>query len=72
MTSTLQKRSITIAGRRTSLALEPPFWKALERWAKVEDRSLASLIAEIDALRRRRRPEASLAAAVRLSLLTRA
>ncbi len=72
MPITLQKRSMTIAGRRTSLALAPPFWKAIERRAKVEDRSLASLIAEIDTLRRSREPEASLASAVRKSLVTRA
>ncbi len=45
----LKKRSITLAGHATSLALEPEFWAALEAMAAKEKISLAALIARIDA-----------------------
>ncbi len=47
----LQKRSVSLAGHRTSIALEPEFWAALERVAQARDLSLAALIAEVDAAR---------------------
>ena len=42
------KRSLTIAGHRTSLALEPEFWDALDRIAAERQISLANLVREID------------------------
>lgn len=45
----LRKRSFTIARHRTSVALEPEFWDALERMAAARGLSLAALVAEIDA-----------------------
>lgn len=45
----LEKRSFTIARHRTSIALEPEFWKALEGVAAARGLSLARLVAEIDA-----------------------
>ncbi|NWG54962.1 MAG: ribbon-helix-helix domain-containing protein [Hydrogenophilaceae bacterium] len=47
----LIKRSLSIAGHRTSLALEPEFWAALEEIAAREGVSLAALVARIDAAR---------------------
>jgi predicted DNA-binding ribbon-helix-helix protein len=47
----LQKRSLSLQGHRTSLALEPEFWAALERAAGARSVSLARLIGEIDAAR---------------------
>ena len=44
----LKKRSVTIAGHRTSVSLEQPFWAALQAIAEARGRSLASLIAEVD------------------------
>ncbi len=44
----LQKRSITLAGHSTSLALEAEFWAALEAMAIAESISLARLIGRID------------------------
>jgi predicted DNA-binding ribbon-helix-helix protein len=44
----LRKRSFSIAGHRTSVALEPEFWAALEGLAQKEQRSLAALVAEVD------------------------
>lgn len=66
---TLQKRSMRIAGHRTSLALEDDFWKALERIASASNVSLPVLIAAIDDKRAKDRPEASLASAVRVFVL---
>lgn len=65
----LQKRSMRIAGHRTSLALEPQFWAALEGIARERGASLPALIAGIDEARARDTPEASLASAVRVFIL---
>lgn len=45
----MEKRSITLSGHRTSIALEREFWEALELIAAERSLSLAALIAEIDA-----------------------
>lgn len=55
----LVKRSFTIAGHRTSIALEPEFWTALERLAATQKTSLAALVATLDAERPPGRPLAS-------------
>jgi predicted DNA-binding ribbon-helix-helix protein len=62
------KRSLTIAGHRTSLSLEAEFWDALNTAAKAEGKSLATLVGEIDAAR----GERNLSSAVRVWLLRRA
>ena len=62
------KRSLTIAGHRTSLSLEPEFWQALAETAKMENRSLASLVSEIDV----KRGERNLSSAIRVWLFSRA
>ena len=61
------KRSLTIAGHRTSLSLEPEFWSALNAAAKAENKSLAGLVGEIDGERGGR----NLSSAVRVWLLKR-
>lgn len=68
----LQKRSMRVAGHRTSLALELEFWTGLEELARREGKSLPVLIAAIDEERAVNRPEASLASAVRVHLYQRA
>jgi predicted DNA-binding ribbon-helix-helix protein len=45
------KRSFTIAGHRTSISLETPFWDALKAAAVAEHVPVARLIARIDATR---------------------
>lgn len=65
----LQKRSMRIAGHRTSLALEQEFWAGLEKIARARGLSLPVLIASIDQERAQRAPEASLASAVRVFVL---
>ena len=47
----MKKRSLTIAGHRTSIALEPEFWDGLEALAARRGMRLTALIEEIDATR---------------------
>ena len=47
----LNKRSFTLSGHRTSVALEREFWSVLEREAQREHMSLAAFVAGIDATR---------------------
>jgi predicted DNA-binding ribbon-helix-helix protein len=61
------KRSLTIARHRTSLSLEPEFWQALHDAAGAEGKTIAALVAEIDA----GRGERNLSSAVRVWLLKR-
>ena len=63
----MDKRSMTIAGHRTSVALEPEYWAALEAIAAERASSLSSLVAEIDGART---PERNLASAIRVAILT--
>jgi len=65
----LKKRSMRIAGHRTSLALEPEFWSGLERIARARAQTLPVLIASIDETRAKDAPDASLASAVRVFVL---
>lgn len=51
MGSGLLKRSVTIAGHRTSVSLEPVFWEALVEAACTDCKSLNGLVAEIDEAR---------------------
>ena len=59
------KRSLSIAGHRTSLSLEPEFWEALQRAALKRKTTLAAVVAEID----QARGERNLSSAVRVWLL---
>ena len=43
------KRSVAIAGHRTSVSLEAPFWEALKDVAQARGMSVQSLIGELDA-----------------------
>lgn len=64
--SGLKKRSLTLAGHSTSLALEPEFWAVLEAMAQARGQSLAAFIAEVDA----ERGERPLASACRVAAIT--
>jgi predicted DNA-binding ribbon-helix-helix protein len=63
----MEKRSFSIAGHRTSIALEPEFWTGLEAIAAERQLSLAGLIREIDETR----TTTNLSSAVRLAVLAR-
>jgi predicted DNA-binding ribbon-helix-helix protein len=64
----LEKRSISLSGHRTSIALEPEFWEALGEIAAREDLALARLIGRVDS---GRMPEQPLASALRVYVLRR-
>lgn len=55
----LLKRSIMLAGHRTSIALEEEFWRVLEDAARARTQTLPVLIAEIDGARPKERLLAS-------------
>ncbi len=61
------KRSIVIAGHRTSVSMEGAFWAALKRIAASDGLSLAGLVAQVDA----GRGEANLSSALRVYALER-
>jgi predicted DNA-binding ribbon-helix-helix protein len=62
----LERRSVSLSGHRTSLALEPAFWAALEAIAVARGLSLPALIASIDNMRS---PSDALASALRVFAL---
>lgn len=61
----MHKRSLTIAGHRTSIALEPEFWQALETLATHRAMRLTELIEDID----RTRETPNLSSALRVAVL---
>ncbi len=63
------KHSITLSGHRTSLSLEQPFWDELQRIAKIEQKTMAGLIGEIDRARIKQPHPPNLSSALRLYVL---
>ncbi len=66
MSGTIKKRSVEIAGHRTSLSLEEAFWRALKRIAAQDGVSINRLIERID-----RERAGNLSSAVRVYVLER-
>lgn len=66
------KRSVEIAGHKTSISLEPLFWDMLKAAAQGEALPLNALIARIDAERLDADAPPGLAGAIRLWLTARA
>jgi predicted DNA-binding ribbon-helix-helix protein len=66
MTSTgaIKKRSVNIAGHRTSVSIEAPFWDALRDIAAHDKKSVNDLIAAIDGAR-----DGNLSSAIRIYVL---
>ena len=64
----LVKRSFTLSGHRTSVALEPEFWTVLDALAASENRPLSALVAAMDA---KRTPSQPLASSLRVAALVR-
>lgn len=60
----LKKRSLTLAGHKTSISLEEPFWVLLKEIGVQEGKTLTSLILEVDSKRK-----GSLSSALRLHVL---
>ena len=65
------KRSVEIAGHKTSISLEPLFWELLKHAAAREGLPINALVARIDAERIAARAPTGLAGAVRLWLAAR-
>jgi predicted DNA-binding ribbon-helix-helix protein len=66
------KRSVEIAGHKTSISLEPLFWDLLREAAAREGVPLNALVARIDEERIRAAAPPGLAGAIRLWLAARA
>jgi predicted DNA-binding ribbon-helix-helix protein len=65
MKSPVIKRSIVIAGHKTSVSLEDAFWKCLKEIAGYRDMTLSDLVASIDS----ERQHGNLSSAIRLFVL---
>ena len=65
MKSTVAKRSIIIAGHKTSISLENEFWEGLREIASERDQTLSHLASTIDA----KRQHTNLSSAIRLFVL---
>jgi predicted DNA-binding ribbon-helix-helix protein len=48
MTSTVVRRTIVLAGHKTSVSLEDAFWKGLKEIAKAQRKTLSDLVSSID------------------------
>jgi predicted DNA-binding ribbon-helix-helix protein len=65
MKSPIVKRSIVIAGHKTSVSLEDAFWKGLKEIATGRDRTLSEMVAAIDS----ERAQGNLSSTLRLFVL---
>jgi predicted DNA-binding ribbon-helix-helix protein len=65
MKSPVVKRSIVIAGHKTSVSLEDAFWKGLKEIANGREMTLSDMVATIDTDRR----HGNLSSAIRLFVL---
>jgi predicted DNA-binding ribbon-helix-helix protein len=65
----IRKRSVRIAGHRTSLSLEAAFWDQLKSIAGARGLSLNKLVEEIDNARTARPARANLSSAIRIYVL---
>ena len=65
MKSLVVKRSIVIAGHKTSVSLEDAFWSGLKEIAAARNMTLSDLVASIDGGRR----QGNLSSAIRLFVL---
>ena len=65
MKSLVVKRSIVIAGHKTSVSLEEPFWAGLKEIAQGQHVTLSTMVGDIDTHRR----QGNLSSAIRLFVL---
>jgi predicted DNA-binding ribbon-helix-helix protein len=64
MSGIVRKRSVEIAGHRTSVSIEEPFWEALKEVATREGLSMNELVTKIDSVR-----DGNLSSAIRVYVL---
>ena len=67
MKSSIVKRSVVIAGHKTSVSLEDAFWVCVREIAKERGRTVSDLVASIDA--DRQGGDRNLSSAIRLFVL---
>ena len=65
MKSPVVKRSIVVAGQKTSVSLEEAFWNGMKEIASVRSLTLSELVGEIDGGRQ----QGNLSSAIRLFVL---
>lgn len=65
MKSPVVKRSVAIAGHKTSISLEEAFWTSVKEISSLRDMTVSELIGEID----KSREQGNLSSAVRLFVL---
>ena len=65
MKSPVVKRSIVVAGHKTSVSLEEAFWNGMKEISTARSMTLSELVAEIDSGRR----HGNLSSAIRLFVL---
>jgi predicted DNA-binding ribbon-helix-helix protein len=65
MKSLIIKRSVVIAGHKTSVSLEDAFWKGLKEIASGRDLTLSETVAAVDS----ERPKGNLSSAIRVFVL---
>jgi len=65
MKSLVIKRSIVIAGHKTSVSLEDPFWSELKEIAERQHMTLSNMVGDIDT----QRQQGNLSSAIRLFVL---
>ncbi len=65
MKSPVVKRSIVVAGHKTSVSLEEAFWNGMKEISSQRDMTLSELVGEIDS----NRQQGNLSSAIRLFVL---
>jgi predicted DNA-binding ribbon-helix-helix protein len=65
MKSAVVKRSIVVAGHKTSVSLEAAFWNGVKEISGLRNMTLSELVGEIDS----KRPHGNLSSAIRLFVL---
>lgn len=65
MKSPVVKRSIVVAGHKTSVSLEEAFWNSMKEISAIRDITLSELVGEIDSNRK----QGNLSSAIRLFVL---
>jgi predicted DNA-binding ribbon-helix-helix protein len=65
MKSPVEKRSVVVAGHKTSVSLETAFWTGMKEIAAGRDMTLSELVGEIDS----NRQQGNLSSAIRLFVL---
>ncbi|MGB3455058.1 MAG: ribbon-helix-helix domain-containing protein [Litorimonas sp.] len=65
----MKKRSISIHGHPTSVALEPEFWTEVDKVAGARSVSVSALIRDLDDRRLQERPDQGLASYIRVWVL---